>query len=170
MFEIKKGEPITSEVPTRHFQRDLEYESDQVHLWLLSHKESTAGFLVYFIVDNRIVVHIRPPHVDLGPEVRNLDSTEKIGDEAIFIVHKFRKMGGMKKLVSELLVDASHSDTREIHMIDISQDWLIGKLSELLKSSDYNQIYIIQPQENEGGKSLVAIRNSKLKTDLGVPK
>lgn len=160
MFEIQKRETVASEVPIRHFQRELEYESNRVHLWLLSHEGSTAGFLVYFIIDNKMVIHIRPPHVDLGPEVRELAATENMITEAIFIAHRFRKMGGMKQLVLELLKDAQNSDMREIHVIDISENWLVDKLTELLISSDYNQISLILPRENEGGKSLIAIRRT----------
>lgn len=156
MFEIQKRETITSEVPVRHFQKGLEYESNQIHLWLLSHKESTAGFLVYFHHDNNLVIHIKPPGVDFGPEVRELATTEKAANEALFVAQNFRNMGGMKKLISELIDDAQTSNIQEIRFIDVSQDWLVEKLDKILKSSKYNQVIIVQPSEHEGGKSVVA--------------
>lgn len=157
MFEISKRDITAGEAPVRHFQRGLEYEADQIHLWLLSHKESTAGFLVYFVVDNKIVVHIKPPLVDLGPEVRDLVSKEKISSEAIFIAHRFRKMGGMNRLLAELLDEAVRLNVREIDVIDMSEKWLIDKLTGFLRSSSY-EVSVLRSREDEGGSSIIASR------------
>ncbi|MFZ2202702.1 MAG: hypothetical protein WAV56_04925 [Microgenomates group bacterium] len=158
MFEIRKQPVVSSEKPIRHFQRGLEYESNQVHLWLLSHKDTTAGFLVYLLQDKKMIVHLRPPLVDLGPEVRNLASTEKVRNEAVFIVHRFRKMGGMKLLLSELFEEALRTNIKEIQVTDITENWLVKKMTDLLLASGYDQIHQVYPQEGEGSISLIARR------------
>ncbi len=156
MFEIRKKEPISSEPPVRNFQKGLEYETDQVHLWLLSHKEATAGFVVYLLQDKKMIIHVRPDVANSALEIKTISSSEEMRNEAIFILRKFRKKGGMKKLLVELFSEANHLGLHEIDVIDVSEKWLAEKLKEILTSSGYDQLYEIYPNEGEGGRSLVA--------------
>lgn len=155
-MEITHKETLNSDSPITHFQRGLEYEANQVHLWILSHEEATTGYLTYFLAEGNMIVHFKPKFVDSNPQVNDFISTEKAGAEAIYVAKRQRNRGGMKLLLGELFSHAKESHIKEIRLIDITENWLLDKLKDVLVESGYGEVFTIYPQEEEGGPSIIA--------------